>query len=54
MVTDGRLVNAIKAYRDRTGVDLKTAKQLSMRLFEHPGASDRMPLTRLLSHARVT
>lgn len=26
MVADGRLVSAIKAYRDRTGVDLKTAK----------------------------
>ena len=26
MVADGRPVSAIKAYRDRTGVDLKTAK----------------------------
>ena len=26
MVADDRLISAIKAYRDRTGVDLKTAK----------------------------
>ena len=26
MVADGRPVSAIKAYRDRTGVDLRTAK----------------------------
>ena len=26
MVGEGRVLNAVKAYRDRTGVDLKTAK----------------------------
>ena len=26
MIAEGRVLNAIKAYRDRTGVDLKTAK----------------------------
>ena len=26
MVAEGRTLNAVKAYRDRTGVDLKTAK----------------------------
>lgn len=27
LVLDGRKLEAVKAYRDRTGVDLKTAKQ---------------------------
>ena len=26
MIAEGRTLNAVKAYRDRTGVDLKTAK----------------------------
>ena len=26
MIAEGRVLNAVKAYRDRTGVDLKTAK----------------------------
>lgn len=26
MIAEGRVLNAIKAYRDRTGVDLRTAK----------------------------
>ena len=26
MITEGRVLYAVKAYRDRTGVDLKTAK----------------------------
>ena len=26
MVSEGRVLNAVKSYRDRTGVDLKTAK----------------------------
>ena len=26
MVADDRLISAVKAYKDRTGVDLKTAK----------------------------
>ena len=26
MIAEGRTLNAIKAYRDRTGVDLKTSK----------------------------
>lgn len=26
LIADGRMINAVKTYRDRTGVDLKTAK----------------------------